>query len=99
MRIDEIGPTKPEAGVIATRPATAPLTAPSTVGFPRCDHSTIIQVSAAAAAAVLVTTKAEVAKAPDATALPALNPNQPNQRIPAPSAVIGRLCGGIGSLP
>src|SRR3990167_7336040 len=28
MRMEEIGPTNPDAGVIATRPATAPLAAP-----------------------------------------------------------------------
>ncbi len=28
---------------------------------------------------------------------PALNPNQPNQRSPAPSITRGRLCGRIGS--
>ena len=28
-----------------------------------------------------------------ATALPALNPNQPNHRSPAPSSVNGTLCG------
>src|SRR3569832_1813177 len=99
MRIDERGPTNPEAGVLATRPATAPLTAPSTVGFPRCDQSIAIPVSAAAAAARWVTTKALTANAPDASALPPLNPTHPNQRIPAPKTVIGRLWGGIGSLP
>ena len=96
---EEIGPTNPDAGVIATKPATAPLAAPSTVGFPRYIHSTAIQASAAAAVAVLVTTNALVASAPAATALPALKPNHPNQRSDAPSTVIGRLCGAMCSFP
>src|SRR3989304_5407239 len=50
MTMDAMGPTKPEAGVIATRPATAPEAAPSTVGLPRLSHSVNIQPSAAAAA-------------------------------------------------
>src|SRR5439155_942387 len=94
-----IGSTKPDAGVMATRPATAPLAAPSTVGFPLPSHSAPIHESAAAAVAVLVATKALVASAFAATALPALKPNQPTQRSAAPVTVRGRLCGGMGSLP
>ena len=41
------GPTKPEAGVMATRPATAPEQIPTTVGFLRSIHSTSIHVNAA----------------------------------------------------
>src|SRR5262249_60169008 len=94
-----MGGTKPEAGVMATRPATAPLAAPSTVGFPLWSHSADIQESAAAAVAVLVATKALVARPFAATALPALKPNQPTQRSAAPVTVRGRLCGGMGSAP
>ena len=36
IRIAEVGVTKPAAGVIATRPATAPAAAPSTLGWPLC---------------------------------------------------------------
>src|SRR5262252_7194391 len=39
MHIAPIGPTKPEAGVMATRPATAPEQMPMTVGLLRCAHS------------------------------------------------------------
>src|SRR5436309_12598416 len=94
-----IGSTKPDAGVIATRPATAPLAAPSTVGFPLPSHSANIHDSDAAAVAVLVTTNALVASAFAASALPALNPNQPNQSSAAPVRTKGMLCGGIGSDP
>ena len=99
IRIAATGPTKPEAGVIATSPATAPEAAPSTVGLPRWIHSASIQPSVAAAAAVLVTTKALVASPPAPSALPALKPNQPTQSMAAPITVNGRLCGGIGSRP
>src|SRR5262252_3642255 len=96
MTMDAIGPTKPDAGVMATRPATAPEAAPSTVGLPRVLHSVNIQPSAAAAAAVLVARKALAASAFASSALPALNPNQPNHKRPAPMTVRGRLCGCIG---
>src|SRR5437899_3409837 len=99
MMRDDIGPTNPEAGVMATSPATAPEAAPSTVGLPRAVHSVNIPPRAAAAVAVLVTTKALVASAPALIALPALKPNQPNQRRAAPATVSGRLCGGMGSRP
>src|SRR5712692_3346566 len=99
MAMDESGPTNPDAGVIATSPATAPLAAPRTVGFPRYSHSATIHANAAEAVAVLVTTNALVASAPAATALPALKPNHPNHSIEAPKTVIGRLCGAMFSLP
>src|SRR5438445_3462409 len=95
----DMGPTKPDAGVIATSPATAPDAAPSTVGFPRAIHSVNIQPSAADAAAVLVARKALAASAFASSALPALKPNQPNQSSAAPMTVIGRLCGCIGWWP
>ena len=47
----------------------------------------------AAAAAVFVTTKAFAARPPAVSAEPALKPNQPNQRRPAPRSVIVRSCG------
>src|SRR5574337_162602 len=97
MAIAGIGPTKPDAGVLATSPATAPLAAPRTVGLPLELHSTNIQARAAAAVARWVTTKALVASLLAAVALPALKPNQPNQSSAAPVTVIVRLWGGIGS--
>ena len=78
------GPTKPEAGVIATRPATAPLAKLSDAGLPVLQLRNI-HVSAAAAVAVFVTTNALAARPFAATALPALNPNQPNHRNTAPN--------------
>src|SRR5918992_4213769 len=96
MMMDATGPTKPAAGVMATRPATAPEAAPSTVGLPRVIHSVNIQPSAAAAAPVFVARNALTARPLASSALPALKPNQPNHSRPAPITVIGRLCGCIG---
>src|SRR5262249_38149673 len=94
-----IGATKPDAGVMATSPATAPLAAPSTVGFPWPSHSANIHDNAGAAVAVWVATNALTATPLAASALPALKPNQPNQRSAAPVSTNGRLCGGMGSEP
>src|SRR5436190_13807818 len=91
-----MGPTKPQAGVMTTSPATAPEAVPSAVGLPRRDHSANIQPSAPAEAPVLVARKALAARPDASSALPALNPNHPNQSRPAPMIVSGRLCGGIG---
>src|ERR1051325_7126188 len=79
-----VGSTQPEAGVIATRPATAPEMMPSTLGLPRTIHSANIQASAAAAVAICVTAIAMPARPSAATSEPALNPNQPTQSSEAP---------------
>ena len=50
-------------------------------------------------AAVLVFRNASDASGLALSALPALKPNQPVQRRPAPIRQSGRLCGAIGSLP
>ena len=84
---------------MATRPATAPEAAPSVVPWPVVSFSTINQPSIAAAAARWVLTRAWAAMPLAPSAEPALNPNQPNHRIPVPIIVSGRLCGGIGSSP
>src|SRR5256886_6129389 len=84
---------------MATRPPTAPAAAPSTFGAPLCSHETVIQVSAAIAAAVLVTTNAFAARPPAVIALPALNPTQPNHRSDAPRTVMVASCGSMASRP
>ena len=53
------------------------------------------QVRAAIAAAVLVVTNAVAARPFAASADPALKPNQPNHRSPAPRIVIGTSCGSV----
>src|SRR5271157_5870272 len=94
----ENGWTKPEAGVMATSPATAPEIPPSTLGLPECIHSASNQESAAAAAPKWVATKALVARLDAASALPALNPNQPTQSRQAPMKLSTMLCGFISGL-
>src|SRR6476646_627069 len=91
--------TKPDAGVIATRPATAPDAIPSTDGLPFASHSVNIHASAATAVANCVTNIAMPARAFDATAEPALKPNQPTHSSDAPINVSVRLCGAIASRP
>src|SRR4030042_791412 len=86
----------PAAGVTVASPAIAPVTVPRIVGR-RYIQLIIIQVKAAAAAAVLVVTKALAARPPEGRALPALKPNQPNQSSPAPRTTMGILLGSIMS--
>src|SRR5215471_20527328 len=93
------GVTKPDAGVIATKPATAPEAAPSIVGLPVFIHSAIIQPNAANEAAVCVAINALDARPFAPRADPALNPNQPTQSIAAPTTANGKLWGAIGILP
>src|ERR1700679_782561 len=92
-----MGVTKPEAGVIATSPATAPEIAPSAVGRPLRIHSAMLQPMAAAAAPKCVATKADVANVPAPRAEPALNPNHPTHNKHAPIKLSTTECGGIGS--
>ena len=92
-------PTKPQAGVIATSPATAPDAAPSIDGLPLIIHSPSIQDSTAAAVAISVLTNASAAVSPASSAEPALKPNQPTHSSDAPIIVNVRLCGAIESLP
>ncbi len=89
------GCTKPEAGVMATSPATAPEMAPRAVGLPLWIHSAMVQPKAAAAAAKCVLTKALVASGPEPRAQPALNPNQPTQSRQAPIKLSTMECGGM----
>src|SRR5216683_2270175 len=92
-------PTLPAAGVMATKPATAPEAAPSIEGLPLNIHSKNIQESTAHAVARYVLMKASAAMPLASSALPALKPNQPVQRSAAPIIVIGTLCGVSASLP
>src|SRR6202022_136005 len=91
------GSTKPDAGVIATNPATAPEMMPSTLGFPLTIHSANIHASAAVAVAIWVTAIAMPALPLAATAEPALKPNQPTHRSDAPLPLSPRWGGPIGA--
>src|ERR1700733_1472892 len=94
----EMGVTKPEAGVIATSPATAPEIAPRAVQRRWRTHSAALQPTAAAAAPKCVATNAEVANVPALKAEPALNPNHPTHNRQAPTKLSTTECGGMGSL-
>src|ERR1700722_14380904 len=80
----DIGVTNPEAGVIATSPATAPEIAPSAEGLPCRIHSATLQPIAAAAAPKCVATNADAASVPELKAELALNPNQPTHNTQHP---------------
>src|SRR5271155_475603 len=84
MTIDSRIVTNPAAGVIATKPTTAPMHAPKAEGLFPFIQSKKIQESMAAAEAVLVVANASTAVPEAATAEPALKPNQPNHNIPVP---------------
>jgi hypothetical protein len=99
ITIAPTGPTKPAAGVIATRPATAPDAAPRPDGLPLTSHSTSSQEKAAAAVATQVFTKARAAAPLASRAEPALKPNQPTHSRAAPTMVRVRLCGAKDSRP
>src|SRR5262245_49849842 len=89
--------TYPAAGVIATNPTTAPMQAPKAEGLRPRIASNRIHASMAAAEAVLVARKAEVASSEAASADPALKPNHPNHNIPVPRMTKGTLAGACGS--
>src|SRR6266508_5382665 len=95
MMIDGIGPTYPEAGVIATSPQTAPTAIPTADGFPFRTQSVSIQLTAAPAAARFVTTSALTATASAASALPALKPNHPNHKTETPRITYAMLFGRL----
>src|SRR6516225_4646789 len=95
MNNADMGCTKPDAGVIATRPATAPEIAPSAVGLPLWNHSKMVQPRAAVAVAKCVLTNALVASGPEFSALPALKPNQPTHSRHAPMKLSTSECGAI----
>src|SRR5690606_27495894 len=77
-------PTNPAAGVMATRPATAPDAKPSRLAWPRASFSPRPQARAAAAGAVMVFRNAWAATPSAAPAEPALKPNQPTHKRHAP---------------
>src|SRR6266567_5718385 len=91
--------TKPQAGVITTRPATAPEQKPRMLGLPRVMYSAIAQTNEAVAVARVVVMNALAAMTSAATALPALNPYHPTHNMPVPTMQSTMLCGGIASLP
>ena len=88
-----MGPTNPAAGVMATRPTTIAVAAPTAVDFCCRTRSRMVHTTSVPAGASIVVVNARAAIPLAARALPALNPNQPNQSRPAPRSVNGTLCG------
>src|SRR6267378_7691745 len=88
--------TNPQAGVITTRPATAPEQKPRTLGLPLIMYSAIAHTNEATAVAMVVVRKALAATTSEPTALPALKPYQPTQSMPVPTMHRTMLCGGMG---
>src|SRR5467141_4314338 len=74
------GPTKPAAGVIATRPATMPEQMPSRLGLPLTIHSVSVHATPATAVPNNVLKNAMPAAPVASSAEPALKPNQPIHR-------------------
>src|SRR5688500_10689561 len=97
--IAPIGPTAPQLGVMATRPAMAPEAAPSIVGLPRNSHSPKVQAHTAAAVQMKVLRNTRPAKLFASRPEPTLKPNQPTHSREAPTITKGRLCGGIAVVP
>src|SRR5471032_934030 len=81
------GVTKPQAGVMTTRPATAPEQKPTTVALPLRKYSTVGQTNEPIAVASVVVVKAFAAITSAAQAEPALKPYQPTQSSDAPMKV------------
>src|SRR5438876_1343122 len=92
-----LGATYPHAGVITTKPPTAPEQNPSRLGLPRSAYSSIAQVNEATEVASVVVVNAFAAIPSGATALPALKPYQPTQSNPVPTMQSTMLCGAITS--
>src|SRR6478735_6533705 len=88
-----IGPTNPAAGVMATRPTTMAVAHPTAVDLRDRIPSSSVHTTSVPAGASIVAVNASAAMPLAASALPALNPNQPNHSRPAPSSVNGTLWG------
>jgi hypothetical protein len=93
------GATKPLAGVIVPRPATAPEIVPSTQGLRRIVHSIAAQVRAPAQAARWVAMIAITAREFAAKADPPLNPNQPTHSNQVPATASDKSNGDRFSVP
>jgi hypothetical protein len=92
-------PTKPQAGVMTTKPLIKPVAKPKTEGLPLMRHSIASQTKPEAEAAAHVFNKAKAATPLASKADPALKPNQPNNNKAVPTKVSVTLCGCMASLP
>src|SRR5262245_2431055 len=89
----EVGETKPAAGVIVARPATAPVRSPRSLGFFEVSQSMQSQDMAAKEAAMSVFRNATAGTESTRNSEPALKPYHPNQSRPVPNATSGMLWG------
>src|ERR1700741_2244332 len=78
------GETKPQQGVITTKPPTAPEQKPRTVGLPGVTHWMAGRVVPATAVGSVVVANGLAETESAAPALPALKPYQPTQSMPVP---------------
>src|SRR5204862_2866200 len=85
----------PAVGVTQARPATAPVNAPTRLGFPLRSQEMASHVHMAIDPAMSVLTKACAATPFAASAEPALKPNHPNHSSPVPRATKATLCGRV----
>src|SRR4051794_27228793 len=99
MTIPCQGATKPEAGVMVPRPATAPEISPGRDGWRGVDHSTAPRASAPEQAARGVAMIASPARELAAPAEPPLKPNQPTHNRPVPITASDRSNGERFSVP
>ena len=99
ITIAPMGPTNPHAGVMATKPATAPDAAPNIEALPLANASPVIQLNVAAAVATSVLMNASAVTPFASRFEPALKPNQPTHNKDAPTMVKVKLCGVMASLP
>src|SRR5574344_770952 len=89
-------PTEPAAGVMATKPATAPVHTPTVVGLRLTLQSMHIHVTAATHVARCVTRNAFESSPSAVSPLPALNPNHPSHKKAAPINTNVTLWGDMG---
>ncbi len=95
MYTEDIGVTVAHGEVIATRPASTPLSVIAPSGFLNIAHAVSSDAMAPAAAARFVFTAIRAMSGLPAVVLPGLNPNHPNHRMKTPRAAMGMLCPGI----
>src|SRR5699024_328121 len=80
---------------MTTSPASIPDNVPTNDTFPFIIHSTKLQPAIPAVDASTVLTNANITIESNVSALPVLNPNQPNHTRMAPIIVMTKLCGGF----
>ena len=97
-RLDAMS-TNPQAGVMATRPAMAPVQNASKLDLLINNASIATQVIPAIHADRLVVATEFIVLALNASSLPPLNPNQPNHNRPVPMSISLKFIVFLVSLP